>query len=511
MALTKVTYSMIQGAAFNVLDYGIKGDGVTDDTDAIQALLRTASGNGPVYFPAGTYMVRTNQILPGNVNKRGIQIPSNSELILDQNATIQAITNGDATYNVLCVYLVDNVTIRGGTIRGDADTHTPSAFFNGICLRIQGSTNIVVEGVSFTKGYADGCAIVYDDITAPYPECKNVRLINCNSTYNNRNGLSVIGCDGGSVVGGNYSYNFGEGNTECGIDIEPNSTKPSASGPSAVSNFAVSGIVAQFNGFTGIALAGYGNILNVSVTGNTLGNNGAAGISLTKIITAGVTNILSDISIVGNASSTENTIAYDGITNLSVVGNKPYDSPSFGGLKITEQTIGGELVTNGTFDSGTTGWLGERGTIASIAGGVTGNCLELTQVSGGNQAASTFTSLLPGAIYKLTFWVKSGTSGDQAFFVNTSDLTGFTTVASGTSSGTWTKYTCYFAAKGRNTTWLFYKNSSTAGTMLFDDISVVNSSAFPIAANNAAALALGLTAGQLYHTGGDPDVIAVVN
>lgn len=510
MALTKVTYSMIQGAAFNVLDYGVKGDGVTDDTDAIQALLRTASGQGPVYFPAGTYMVRTNQILPGNVNKRGIHIPSNSELILDENATIQGIATIDDVYNVLCVYLVDNVTIRGGTIRGDADTHTPSAFFNGICLRIQGSTNVTVENVSFTNGYADGCAIVYDDITAPYVDCKNIHLINCNSTYNNRNGLSVIGCDGGSVVGGNYSYNFGEGNTECGIDIEPNSTKPSASGPSTVSNFTVSGIVAHSNGLTGIALAGYGNILNVSVVGNTLKNNGS-GISLTKIITAGVTNTLSDISIAGNSSNNDNIIGYGGITNLSVVGNKLYDSPAFGGLKIAEQTIGSELIINGTFDSGTTGWLGERGTIASIAGGVTGNCLELTRVSGANQAASTFTSLVPGLIYKLTFWVKSGTSGDQAFFVNASDLTGFTTVASGTSSGTWTKYTCYFAAKGRNTTWLFYKNSSTAGTMLFDDISVVNSSTFPIAANNAAALALGLTTGQLYHTGGDPDVVAVVN
>lgn len=54
MALTKVTYSMIDGAPVNVLDYGAVGDGVADDTVAIQAALNTGS---TVYFPDGTYKV----------------------------------------------------------------------------------------------------------------------------------------------------------------------------------------------------------------------------------------------------------------------------------------------------------------------------------------------------------------------------------------------------------------------------------------------------------------------
>ena len=39
MSLTKVSYSMIRGAAVNVLDFGAIGDGVTDDTSAIQAAI----------------------------------------------------------------------------------------------------------------------------------------------------------------------------------------------------------------------------------------------------------------------------------------------------------------------------------------------------------------------------------------------------------------------------------------------------------------------------------------
>ena len=59
MALTKVSYSMINGAAFNVLDYGAAGDGVTDDTAAIQAAFDAASaaGGGTVLVPPGYYVV----------------------------------------------------------------------------------------------------------------------------------------------------------------------------------------------------------------------------------------------------------------------------------------------------------------------------------------------------------------------------------------------------------------------------------------------------------------------
>ena len=61
MSLTKATYSMINGAVFNVLDYGAKGDGITDDTAAITAAYddayTTFSGPGVIYFPKGIYSV----------------------------------------------------------------------------------------------------------------------------------------------------------------------------------------------------------------------------------------------------------------------------------------------------------------------------------------------------------------------------------------------------------------------------------------------------------------------
>lgn len=58
MSLTKVTYSMIDGASVNVKDFGAVGDGVTDDTAAIQAAIDAVEAKTTrpsVYLPSGIY------------------------------------------------------------------------------------------------------------------------------------------------------------------------------------------------------------------------------------------------------------------------------------------------------------------------------------------------------------------------------------------------------------------------------------------------------------------------
>jgi hypothetical protein len=66
MSLTKVSYSMINGSPANVLDFGAVGDGVTDDTAAIQAAIN--SGARTVYAPKGTYLISSTLYFGGDVS-----------------------------------------------------------------------------------------------------------------------------------------------------------------------------------------------------------------------------------------------------------------------------------------------------------------------------------------------------------------------------------------------------------------------------------------------------------
>jgi hypothetical protein len=92
MPLTKVTYSMIEGAPFNVLAYGAIGDGVTDNTTAIQSAINAAiATNAPAYieFPAGVYKV-SNSNLPGYTaydNRVAMLLDGASDLSLIGNQT----------------------------------------------------------------------------------------------------------------------------------------------------------------------------------------------------------------------------------------------------------------------------------------------------------------------------------------------------------------------------------------------------------------------------------------
>ena len=62
MSLTKASYSMINGAPFNVLDFGAVGDGTTNDGPAVQLAINAvaALGRGTIVFPPGkSYLMNT--------------------------------------------------------------------------------------------------------------------------------------------------------------------------------------------------------------------------------------------------------------------------------------------------------------------------------------------------------------------------------------------------------------------------------------------------------------------
>lgn len=124
MALTKVHSRMIAGSVANVVDYGAVGDGVTDDSAAIQAAINAAD---KVFFPAGTYQCSNIQIDGGTESAGGKSIDASLASIVNEAG------DGNSLFVIGASTAVNFLTFKAHRLRVGAN--------GGHVFDIQGTMN----------------------------------------------------------------------------------------------------------------------------------------------------------------------------------------------------------------------------------------------------------------------------------------------------------------------------------------------------------------------------------
>jgi parallel beta-helix repeat protein len=194
-----------KGDGVSVKDTGAKGDGVTDDTAAIQAAVNRVGGTGgTVSVPDGSYMINA---------LTGVQLKSNMTFQMSVGATLKALPNSAATYAIIRIESVSDVKVTGGTVVGERDAHQGSMGEWGMGINLLGATGVLIDGVTVKNCWGDGIYIGKNT--------QNVTVSSVTSDNNRRQGISITWADG-VVIRDSVFKNTGGTAPGSGIDMEPN-------------------------------------------------------------------------------------------------------------------------------------------------------------------------------------------------------------------------------------------------------------------------------------------------
>lgn len=197
--------------------FGAKADGITDDTIAINRAAKSLKNGGTLYFPPGTYLVRSPVSQVGAIsfnNKSGITVH------LDNAATVKhAFIDEFDRYEIFRFNDCNGVEFFGGTVMGDLDdghvkvNEGPGAY----AIKAARTNNIYIHDTHLTSIFGDGISI--GPSASNVPQIEGVLIENCTISHTYRNGMVLDGTKNAIVR--NCCIHDVHGNMPmAGIDLE---------------------------------------------------------------------------------------------------------------------------------------------------------------------------------------------------------------------------------------------------------------------------------------------------
>lgn len=184
--------------------YGAKGDGVTDDTAAINAAFDSGYA---VFFLEKTYLI------DGEISTK-----ITDGIVYGNNATLKIKPNSAKSYAGLICH--GSCVIRDLTIVGERNNHDGTDGEWGMCLSANDVHDCVFDNITCIDGFGDGLYIGNSNENVPFDN-RNITVRNCFFNNNRRNNISIV--HGKNVVIESCYIGHANGTApQLGIDVEPN-------------------------------------------------------------------------------------------------------------------------------------------------------------------------------------------------------------------------------------------------------------------------------------------------
>ena len=129
-----------------------------------------------------------------------IFFPSNFNLVMTNNTHLRVQPNNYSFFVLFSIQEVENVTITGGNLHGDRDEHDYSTCGgdawcqDSSLITVNGSENVVIDGVNITDSTADGILIagIGFSYNPDYNPSHDVLIKNCVIDKSRRNNISIV-------------------------------------------------------------------------------------------------------------------------------------------------------------------------------------------------------------------------------------------------------------------------------------------------------------------------------